>query len=367
MVGSNFQAGNRRREVPVRLVRFALTIAISVPLVLAFASAVLGQDLISFGGKDEVNVSIKDGLGKATVVVVNAGDAATIDWTVQLAPDKVGNARTAKVDPAQSSLDGRKPNTITLTFKDISTTGKLDGVLVGTPPGTGTPITKSLTISNFGLSWPIDPSLIIVQVLVVSLVLLTARYFTINHDFFTGPLANPKWSYATTWTASFAGAGALLATLVASGALPDEPYLLGKADFAALAIIFGALGVLAPVLFAALNGSVGSIEVFHVCTWVSTAAVIGQLTTIVLLLIDATGQGSSDWFVVFLGAIQAVGLVAICICWPRVATRSTIGARPQIGHEVWFRLSSAKLSRLSVSWRESLLTRRSHCFRGMPL
>ena len=322
-------------------VRSATGLALGTLVLLALAGAVNAQDTISFAGKEDVSVTIEDGAGSATVVVVNGGDAATIDWTVQLAPGEDGAVRTATVDPAQSSLATRSTNTIALTIKDVSATGKLSGVLVGTPTGAGSPITRTLTISNFGLAWSMDAAAIVLVVLVLSLAVLTGRYLTLDRRTIKGPLKDPKWDYTTTWTAGFAGAGALLATLVASGSLPPEPYLLTKAEFAGLAMLFGALGILAPVIFTALNRPRGFIEVFHFSTWLSTAAVIGQLTTILLLLVDATGQGSSDWFVVSIGVMQVVGVVLIYIyIWRGVPktledAQSTTGVAPGMKPATW--------------------------------
>ena len=190
----------------MRLIRWASMLAAGA-LVLG-TSAVVAQDTITFAGKEDVSVPIRDGSGATTVVVVNGGDATTIDWSVQLDPAKDGTARTAVVDPPQSPLVARAPNTIRLTIKDVSTTGKLSGVLVGTPTGTGTPITRTLTVANFGGPWSIDPPSVVLLVLFVSLVVLAVRYLTLD-EALKGPLTNPKWSYSTTWTASFAGAGAL--------------------------------------------------------------------------------------------------------------------------------------------------------------
>ena len=310
----------------MRLIRWASMLTMGA-LVLG-TSAVVAQDTITFAGKEDVSVPIRDGSGATTVVVVNGGDATTIGWSVQLDPAKDGTARTADVDPPQSPLAARAPNTIRLTIKDVSTTGKLSGVLVGTPTGTGTPITRTLTVANFGGPWSIDPPSVVLLVLFVSLIVLAIRYLTLDETL-KGPLTNPKWSYSSTWTASFAGAGALLATIVASGALPSEPYLLSKAEFAGLAILFGALGVLAPVVFAALNGKRGSIEVFHLATWLSTAAVIGQLTTIMVLLADALGQGTSDWFVSALFVTEAVAVTLIFIYIYRGVPKTIEAAKPE--------------------------------------
>ena len=275
------------------------------------ASVVVAQGTITFAGKEDVSVPIRDGSGATTVVVVNGGEATTIDWSVQLDPAKDGTARTADVDPPQSPLAARAPNT-QADHQGCLDDRKALGRACRDTDGDGHADYAHADCRQLRGAVVDRPSSVVLLVLFVSLIVLAVRYLTLDAAL-KGPLTNPKWSYSSTWTASFAGAGALLATIVASGALPSEPYLLTKAEFAGLAILFGALGVLAPVVFSALNGERGSIEVFHLATWLSTAAVIGQLTTIMVLLADALGQGTSDWFVSALFVMEAVAVALIFI------------------------------------------------------
>jgi hypothetical protein len=297
----------------MRSTRLVVDLILALVATVAFAAPAIAQDTISFTGKDDVTPSVKGGTGSITVAVVNGGPETAITWSVKLKDGPNGTLRTADIDPPTSMLPARSTTLIVLTLKDVSTTGKLSGVLIGLPTGTGTPITRTLTISNFGISFSIDPGWLIGVVLALAGLLLLLRYALINKSTYDKPITKRSWSFTTSWSATFTGVGALLATLVSAGALPDEPYLLDKATFAGLAITFGALGLLAPIVFLALNGRVNSLRVFHLATWLATAAVIGQLTTIVFLLVDAFGQESSSWFVIGLGLLELVGLILVSI------------------------------------------------------
>ena len=48
------------------------------------ASAQSATGPIAFVGDDELSVAIKDGVGTATVVVVNEGPQKSIDWKIEL-------------------------------------------------------------------------------------------------------------------------------------------------------------------------------------------------------------------------------------------------------------------------------------------
>lgn len=299
-------------------------------VLLGNASAQVATGPIAFVGDDDLSVAIKDGTGKATVIVVNEGPEKTIDWKIDLVTAADGTKRTATVEPAQSTLAERSSQIVPLAIKNVSATGKLTGVLIGTPTASGAPITRALTLSNFGFWLALDPPTIVAAALILSIAVVTLRYVTLPAKY-TGPLSNPKWSFTTSWASTFTGAGAVLATLVSAGALPDSPYLLEKSEFALLAVFFGAIGLVAPVVFLALNGNRAPIFVFHVATWLTTAGVVGQLTTVVLLLVDALGQGAGSLLVLVLGAVELVGVALILVYIVRGIPRTLDEARAAAG------------------------------------
>lgn len=287
------------------------TLSLLAALALA-AATVQAAEGVSFAESSDLGVAIEDGRGTLNVAIANAGEEVVVAWTILLTPDDDGVVGAATVEPAQSTLGTRTTAILPLVISNVSRTGKLTGLLVGTPAG-GAPFTRPITISNFGLGVSIEATTIVALALLVSLLLIAARYLTLDRAKYKGPLTNPKWSFSTSWASTFTGAGALLATVVSAGALPEEPYLLSKADFAGLGIFFGALGLVAPVVFLALNNAKAPVLVFHGATWLTAAGVIGQLTTIILLLTDALGQASSSWLVVLLGAIELVGVLLIMV------------------------------------------------------
>ncbi len=283
---------------------------------LAFATAAaptaLAQDeIVHFASSDPITVPIKDGTGTASVVLVNGGRANAVRWTIQLEGSDAGTAPSVGLDPTTTRLSARSTTTIDLTVTAPDGVGKLTGTLVATPQRDSPPITLPLTIATTSFSLPIDPTAVAGIALLFATFIVGIRYLTLPKRVFRRPLGNPSWSFSTSWATTFTGAGALLTTIVASGALPAEPYLVTKADVAGLAILFAGLGFLAPVVFLAFNLGPAPVFGFHVATWLTTAGVIGQLTTIVLLVLDAFGQGTSTWFVAGIMLIEVAGLLAI--------------------------------------------------------
>jgi hypothetical protein len=79
---------------------------------------------------------------------------------------------------------------------------------------------------------------------------LSKRNFT-----WSDKLGPPDWSFSDSFATNVTVVGALLATILAANAIPKVPTTLPATSFATLELFFGALVVIAPVLFVALSRS----------------------------------------------------------------------------------------------------------------
>jgi hypothetical protein len=285
---------------------------------------------VAYVDSSPANVSIDHGTGKLTVTVLNAGPDTTLTWQVVLAPVD-GQAADAVVTPVQISLVSRSTSVIELTFSSVSRTGQLSGILVGNPT-TGTPIARPLTISNFGLSLPISPLTVVLFALILSLLVVLLRYVRLPSGTYRGPLTNTKWDFTTSWASTFTGAGALLATLVSAGALPDSPYLMSKTDVAGLSVFFAAMGLAAPIVFLALNSATSGINIFLIATVLTATGVVGQLTTVIVLIIDAVGQASDSPVVLGLALLELVGVALTLLYVYRAIPVTLDAAKPGVNN-----------------------------------
>ena len=111
-------------------------------------------------------------------------------------------------------------------------------------------------------------------------------------DCWLGP---PKWDFTTSWASSFTVVGALLGTvLLNSGAVPADTEHMPVAAYAGLNLFFGVMMVLAPLFYVALqkapsnpeNTFRGSVRAFLFSSSLMLWAVLGELSTLLLLLDD---------------------------------------------------------------------------------
>lgn len=134
-----------------------------------------------------------------------------------------------------------------------------------------------------------------------------------------------KSSYATTLTAG----GALLATIVSAGVLPDATVTLSKTSYTALALLFGVLVTVAGIFYGAFTrkdatgGDAGTVGTYLLAALITTWATYGQLYVLLLLVGELSAdKGFSDlprW--ILQGAVIATA-IALVVYARRI--RSTI-------------------------------------------
>ncbi len=303
----------------VRLIAAAATATALGLLVTAPPSSAAGP--VAFVGQESLEVVARGGHGTATVAVSNEGPGVTIAWSVTLT--SAAGAARVDVDPPSSSLSANDVSVIDLTFRVTGAEGSLAGYLIGTIGGGSAPAVLPLTIQAFPFEVPFGPPTVIGASALIAVVWVLIcwkrgglRAQATNVD----PDAPPAWE-PTSWATTITGAGGLLALLTLSGALPADTVLFSRQEFAALALVFAALGVLAPLAFVALRDWFGTAPMTAVAMALTTAGVLGQLATLDLLIVDAYGQsGGPVPLLVFLAIAILCGVLVLLYVWRSLTT-----------------------------------------------
>jgi hypothetical protein len=126
----------------------------------------------------------------------------------------------------------------------------------------------------------------------------------------------PKWSVES-WATHLTAVGALVGTVLGSASLPEVPRQIDKNSLVALSLLFGALVVVAPFVFQAVQsprvsanapeeeGGNGYTWVLLVSCWLTLGAVFGQLATLGLATWEiAGGSGGGVAIEIALGALR---------------------------------------------------------------
>jgi hypothetical protein len=139
----------------------------------------------------------------------------------------------------------------------------------------------------------------------------------------TSRLGPANWDFSKSWGSNITVLGALLGTLLASGALPDPPSI-PKPTYAGLNVLFGVLVLVAPLVYTATQSPVevhmtnpnkepqyqGYVGSFLVSSAVTIWAVVGELITVALLFREIERAKSlptgSLWLLYFLVAVAGI-------------------------------------------------------------
>lgn len=298
------------RPVAATLAAAALAAA-ALALFLAVPATAAGP--VAVVGPEAMKVVARDGVGTATVAVSNEGPGTTIAWSVTLTG--AGGAATVDVEPASSSLPANGVSVIDLTFRVAGAEGSLTGYLVGAVGAASLPAVLPLTIRTFPIGVPFGPIIVIGASILIAAAWVAACWrWDRLHEMAPGldPDAKPAWD-PTSWATTITGAGGLLTLLTLSGALPTDTIVFSREEFAALALVFAAFGVLAPLAYAALQDPMRPALMVTVAMAITTAGVLGQLATLELLIADAFGQsgGTPSLWILLLIALGCGALVLI--------------------------------------------------------
>jgi hypothetical protein len=122
-----------------------------------------------------------------------------------------------------------------------------------------------------------------------------------------------SWDFQKSWSSNLTVIGGILATTVASGALPSE--VAKSTRYAGLGLLFAVLALVAPFAFAATkDASGGFVWAFLITSLITLWATFGQLTTAYLLFgelqTDTSLPGFTTWLLLGI-AIGAAVLLAV--------------------------------------------------------
>ena len=109
-------------------------------------------------------------------------------------------------------------------------------------------------------------------------------------------IGDPTWDFSKSWASNVTVVGAILGTVLSAKILPAATVVVSANGYTALSLLFGALVVLAPLLFVASRSGkpdakgpvyTGHGWAFLLASLVTLWGVIGQLVTVGLVLYEA--------------------------------------------------------------------------------
>jgi hypothetical protein len=259
----------------------------------------------------------------SVVTVVNPSDADA-HLTVRLAAEgTLPQAVRVAAEPA--TVAAHDAARITLTFSQVEPTDGGPGSVVIGADGFA-PAAVPISIAAAG-SAPVGVLPVLVIALGAALVFIGLRLWTLRGKYdVNGRLGSVHWDFSRSWATNITTVGAILGTVTAAGLLPEAGQLLGSGDVAALSVFFGVLAVLSGFVYTVLSRPVfdetgeparqGYVKPFILAAGITVGAVVGQLVTLALLLVDGVQQGSNAAMAVALLLLLAVaGALVLVHAW----------------------------------------------------
>ena len=280
-------------------------------------------------GQGPVSVSAVQGkdAAEAYVTVLNAGSAtASISASFQAA-----SAASVKASlGATTSLGPEEADRVRLIFTGLKALSEpVSGQIV--IRGGATPVAQSATVSP-ALQPSADWPLLIVIIGFGSAALFFGGLATAvarkkGLSWLGKSAPSPKWSFES-WATHLTAVGALLGTVLGTASLPETPTQIDKTSLVALSLLFGALVVVAPFVFEAIQrptqptsaeseGGSGFVGVLLLSCAITFGAVIGEIVTLGLASWEITGGGAGGVLIeIGLGVlfVLAVYYVTVTAC-----------------------------------------------------
>lgn len=326
----------RSRHGRGRVRRLSFLLAGPVVLAALLGSARLAaQTLPSLRFLDlKVSVELSDGATTATKLVTIANDGpSSVPVTFRIiAPDAAVDVHIG-TEPAERMLPPASVTSFTLTFAPTSTAEDVTGRLVAeASTDKSAPLTspasvdfellaarettwwaQAVAICSLGLAalitllrmWTIKPASSYVR---------SSRRVKLSAKM--GPV---NWKFGDSWASNLTAAGALLGTVSGASLLPERRLYVSEDWFTALNLFFGALVVVAPFVYASVRVAnkpypagdkepeyVGFVGTFLLCCAITLWAVLGEILTIGLFLMEAQSVFPA-------GALIAAGVVLAVI------------------------------------------------------
>ena len=180
--------------------------------------------------------------------------------------------------------------------------------------------------------------------LALSFILVAGRWLTLysTHDL-KDPLGMVEWSFTDSWASTLTAVGALLGTVLAiSGIIPEDAEPLASNALTGLNLFFGALVVIAPLVFSAVQRVVspphandegprykGFVWGFLMACFFTLWGVLGELGTLFVLLREVEAGFLPESVTSLFGGVLAVAIVAVSVySWIRI--KGTITWKPDV-------------------------------------
>jgi hypothetical protein len=303
---------------------------LAAPLTALAALAALQPGVDGASALPMLTVSETDGIAielggvgstaDSIVTVVNPSDADA-QLTVRLAAEgTLPQAVHVVAEPA--AVAAHDAARITLTFSQTGPTSGGPGSVVIGADGFA-PAAVPISIRAAG-SASVGVVTVLAIALVAGLAFVGLRLLTLRKALiWNGRLGSVRWDFSRSWATNITTVGAILGTVTAAGLLPQAGRLLVPGEVAGLSVFFGVLAVLSGFVYTVLSRPVldemqeparqGWVAPFVLAAGMTIVAVVGELTTLALLLIDGAQQGSNVEIAVALLILVAVagGLVLV--------------------------------------------------------
>ena len=270
----------------------------------------------------------------ALVTVVNPGDTAA-QLSVRLLPEGP-LAKAVDVTIGSTSVAAGEAASVRLNFTLRQAMSATAGSVVIGAAGFA-PVAVPLTIDTGD---PLDPWPILLFAAVVAGAFLWLRLRRLRGRYDpNGELGSVKWDFSGSWATNLTTVGAILGTVIAAGVLPAEGQLFGAKAVAGLSVFFGVLAILSGLVYSVASRWVvaegeparqGYVRPFLVAAGITVAAVVGELTTLGVLLVDAAMQGSVVTIAIALLVLLALAaLLVLRHAWVTIGWTLTHLVKPR--------------------------------------
>jgi hypothetical protein len=258
----------------------------------------------------------------AIVTVVNPGDADA-HLTVRLAAEGT-LPQAVHVAAEPGTVAAHDAARITLTFTQTEATSGGPGSVVIGAEGFAPAVVPVSIAAATSASVGVVP--VLAFALIAGLVFVGLRLATLSKDVaWNGRLGSVRWDFGRSWATNITTVGAILGTVTAAGLLPQTGRSLVPGEVAGLSVFFGLLAVLSGFVYTVLSRPVldldeparqGWVLPFVIAAGMTIVAVVGELTTLVLLLVDGALAGSNvEIAVALLFLVVAAGGLVLVYAW----------------------------------------------------
>lgn len=312
------ERGGRRRLGRLLVAPAAVLAVLSL---LADVDAATSLPMLVVSEPDGISVELGEvgSTDEAIVTVVNPSDTDAL-LTIRLtAEGLLPRAVAIAADPA--TVAAHDAARVRLTFTILEpTTGGPGSVVIGADGFA--PAIVSVVIASRGGA-PVGALPVLVFALLAALAFSATRMWSLRGKYEPdGELGSVKWDFRSSWATNITTLGAILGTVTGAGLLPTEGRLLTPSEVAGLSVFFGVLALLSGFVYTVLSRPdladgepvrQGYVRPFLLAAGITVAAVVGELATLAMLLVDAALQRST--LTIALAMLVLLAVAAALVIW----------------------------------------------------